>query len=163
MNYVYVHIYTHVHMYTNISFRTTAYKLPTSKEDKGICLRLTLHLCAEVILEISKEITPSNSLKPLRITNLEYFQFTKTKKTDYREVSWIMWVYNQVPEITDPKIKSEGVIWYLGESYPESREKWETNRGEEGRLCFFSKGSDKIQISWRCGSSPTGSHITTLV
>lgn len=67
-------------MYTNISFCTTAYKLPTSKEDKGICLRYTLHLCAEVILEISKEITPSNSLKPSRITNLEYFQFTKTKK-----------------------------------------------------------------------------------
>lgn len=41
-------------------------------------------------MEIPKEITPPNSLKPQRITNLEYFQFPKTKKPDCREPSSIM-------------------------------------------------------------------------
>lgn len=107
--------YAHTHVYKNTCFCATAYKLPTSKEGKDICLRYTPHLCAIVTVEIyKKKITSPNSLKPLSITNLRYFQFTKTnKKTppDYREVSLVTWVSKQVPEIRDPKIKWRCAIW----------------------------------------------------
>lgn len=59
--------------------RTCTWTL-TSTEGKGICLQYIFHLCAEIIMEISKAITLSNSLKPPRITNLEYFQLPWTKK-----------------------------------------------------------------------------------
>lgn len=53
----------------------------TSMEGKSICLQYIFHLCAEIIMEIAKEITLSKSLKPPRIANLRVFPSPLNKKT----------------------------------------------------------------------------------